>query len=213
MQFAVTETRQFGSWAQAKRRRSDTKIRRLAAGAIVLLLHILVLLALLAAFRPQLLTRIGNREIVISLPVTQENRTQQQPLEVLPPTFLPPEISRPITPPVLEGAPAAPALPSQSQGDMGALGRYLYNCTGANYERLSPKEKAHCLENKWNGEAGPSLTLGPAKPSPYDAVIAGRNAPAVPFEKPCPVDKPTANLGLPCHDFSNAHAPLVEFGH
>lgn len=96
---------------------------------------------------------------------------------------------------------------------MGALGRYLYNCTGANYERLSPKEKAHCLENKWNGEAGPSLTLGPAKPSPYDAVIAGRNAPAVPFEKPCPVDKPTANLGLPCHDFSNAHAPLVEFRH
>ncbi|MBV9572216.1 MAG: hypothetical protein JO056_13335 [Alphaproteobacteria bacterium] len=213
MQFALTETREFGLQHNAAKQ-AGAPMRRAATTVIVLLLHVLVVLALLAAFRPQLLTRVvGSREIVISLPVTQERRSRQQPNEVPPPAFLPPEVSRPITPPILEGAPAMPARPSQSPGDMEALGRYLYNCTGANYERLSPKEKAHCLENKWNGETGPSLTLGPAKPSPYDAVIAGRNAPAVPFERPCSTDKPTANLGLPCHDFDNAHAPLVEFRH
>lgn len=189
--------------------------RRAVAGAVVLILHVLVLLALLAAFRPQLLQQVlGAREIFIALPVAERfRRVPEQPSDIVPPTLLVPNISpRAITPPALQSL--TPSTPEQQpEGDIRALGRYLYNCTGAYYERLSPKEKAHCLENKWNGPEGPALTLGPAKPSPFDAVMTKRNAPFVPIEKPCPTDKPTANLGLPCYDFGGSHPPLVEFHH
>jgi hypothetical protein len=193
----------------------EVRIRRAAIGGAVLLLHFLVLLALLAAFQPHLLRQaFGEREILVTLPVTEPKRNPQQPSDMVPPTFLTPEAApRPITAPSLEEAlPTKPAEPAQPQGDIGALGRYLYNCSGTYYEKLSAKEKAHCLVNKWDGETGPSLTLGPAKASPFSSVVAGRNAPAVPIEKPCPTDKPTANLGMPCYDFGD-HEPLVEFHH
>jgi hypothetical protein len=207
-----------GIWG-SRRSRGDgmvgeLRIRRAAAGAVVLLLHILLLLALLAAFQPRLVQQVlGTREIVITLPVTPEtDRSRQQPNVPLPPILLQPELPHPITlPPAILAPEARPEQPQQ--GDIRALGRYLYNCTGAFYERLSPKEKAHCLMNKFNGQEGPALTLGTAKPSPYDAVIAGRNAPVVPIEKPCPDDKPTSNLGMPCLNFEGSHAPLVEFHH
>jgi hypothetical protein len=191
----------------------ELRVRRAAIGGAVLLLHFLLLLVLLAAFQPHLLREaLGEREIVISLPVTAE--AKRPPSDSVPPTFIrPEEAPRPITAPSLEEeAPLKPAAPAQPQGDIGALGRYLYNCSGTYYEKLSAKEKAHCLINKWEGQDGPSLTLGPTKPSPFNSVVAGRNAPAVPIEKPCPTDKPTANLGMPCYDFGG-HAPLVEFHH
>jgi hypothetical protein len=191
---------------------AELRMRRAATGAAVLFLHILVLLALLAAFKPQLLQQaLGTHEITITLPVMpQRTRTLETPSDIVPPIFIrPEEVPHAITPPSLE-APPVQREPEQ-QGDIRALGRYLYNCSGAYYERLSPKEKAHCIENKWNGQQGPALTLGPAKPSPYDAVIAKRNAPFVPIEKPCDVDKPTANLGLPCTNFNSDHKPLVQF--
>ena len=193
----------------------ELRIRRAAAAVVVLLLHVLVLLALLAAFRPQLVQQVlGTREIVITLPVSPEtNRTREQPNIVAPPTLLQPEVPHPITVPLIALPPEAKPEQPPQQGDIRALGRYLYYCTGAYYERLSAKEKAHCLENKFNGQEGPALTLGPAKPSPYDEVIAKRNAPVVPIEKPCPDDKPTSNLGLPCLNFPGSHAPLVEFHH
>jgi hypothetical protein len=191
------------------------RIRRAAAGAAVLLLHVVILLALLAAFQPRLVRQVlGEREIVISLPVTPETRrSREQPNEVTPPTLLQPEVPHPITLPPVILPPEQPRPEQPQQGDIHALGRYLYYCSGAYYERLSAKEKAHCLENKFNGQEGPALTLGPAKPSPYDEVIAKRNAPVVPIEKPCPDDKPTSNLGLPCLNFPGSHAPLVEFHH
>ena len=195
----------------------ELRLRRAASAATVLLLHILALLALLAAFRPQTFfgARQATREITITLPPTpvKTPRIEQRPA-IPPPEFLTPELSpRAITPPSLEALPAQPQT-QEPQGDIHALGRYLYNCSGAYYERLSPREKQHCLENKWYGRDGPVLTLGPAKPSPYDAVIAKRNAPSLPSEKPCATDKPTANLGMPCYDFSSgSHQPLVEFHH
>jgi|KBSMisStaDraftv2_1062788.scaffolds.fasta_scaffold06580_6 hypothetical protein len=194
----------------------ELRLRRAASAATVLLLHILALLALLAAFRPQTFfgARQATREITITLPPTpvKTPRIERLP-SIPPPEFLTPEISpRAITPPALEALPAQPET-QEPQGDLRALGRYLYNCSGAYYERLSPREKAHCIENKWYGKEGPVLTLGPAKPSPYDAVLAKRNAPAVPIERPCPTDKPTANLGMPCYDFNGNHQPLVQFQH
>ncbi|HEY1962867.1 MAG TPA: hypothetical protein VGG69_10645 [Rhizomicrobium sp.] len=194
----------------------ELRFRRAAAGAAVLLLHILILLALLAAFQPRLVQQVlGAREIVITLPVAPETNRHREPPNIVapPPPLLQPEAPHPITLPPILSLPEAKPEQQPQQGDIRALGRYLYYCSGAYYERLSPKEKAHCLENKFNGQEGPAVTLGPAKPSPYDAVIAGRNAPAVPIEKPCPDDKPTANLGMPCLNFEGAHAPLVEFHH
>lgn len=193
-------------------------MRRLATGAVALLVHVLAVLLLLAAFRPQTFG-IGSsvREITITLPVTDRNRSRSKPSPgVPPPSFLIPEAEpRAITPPLLQELPPAraPSTTEEPQGDMRALGRYLYNCSGAYYERLSSREREHCLDNKWNGQKGPALTLGPAKPSPFDDVIAKRNEKAVPFEHPCPVEKPTSNLGMPCYDFSGAHAPLVQFQH
>jgi hypothetical protein len=194
----------------------ELRLRRAASAATVLLLHILALLALLAAFRPQTFfgVREPTREITITLPPTPVKTPRiEQPPAIPPPEFLTPELSpRAITPPSLEALPAQPQT-QEPQGDIQALGRYLYNCSGAYYEQLSPREKAHCLANQWNGQ-GPALTLGPAQPSPFDAVIARRNAPFVPAEKPCPLDHPNSNLGLPCFGpGSGAPNPLNQFGH
>jgi hypothetical protein len=192
----------------------ELRLRRAAVGGAVLLLHVLIILALLVALRTPVvrdISRVG--EIVLELPpapVTSNGPEKKNPLAVPPPKFLAPESPRAIT--IAPIAPAAPA-PEPQQGDIRALGRYLYNCSGAYYEQLSPREKEHCLANQWNNQ-GTALTLGPAKPSPFDGVIARRNAPLVPMEKPCPVDKPTSNLGLPCYGFGNeAPNPLNQFGH
>ena len=192
----------------------ELRLRRAAVGGAVLLLHVLVILALLVALRTPMvreISRVG--EIVLELPpapVTSTGPEKKNPLAIPPPKFLAPESQRAIT--IAPIAPSAPA-PAPPQGDIRALGRYLYNCSGTYYEQLSPREKAHCLANQWNNQ-GPALTLGPAKPSPFDAVIARRNAAPVPMETPCPVDKPTANLGTPCYNFGNeAPNPLNQFGH
>ena len=120
---------------------AELGLRRAATGGIVLFLHLLIRLALLAAFRPSLYKQVsGEREIVITLPVRPEphRASSQRPSEIAPPTLLVPEISpRAITPSI--SAPAPPARPAEPQGDIQALGRYLYNCTGAYYERLSAR--------------------------------------------------------------------------
>src|SRR6185312_16136069 len=119
-------------------------IRRAAAGAVVLLLHVVALLGLLSALKPHLFQQtIGEREITITLPVTRLAPRTKEPYTIPQPTFLLPEISpRAITPPSLLNTPTIPEQ-QQEQGDIRALGRYLYNCSGAYYERLSAKEKAH----------------------------------------------------------------------
>src|SRR5690349_15661520 len=97
---------------------AELRIRRAAAGGIVLLLHGLVLLALLAAFRTQLFQPIiGAREITLSLPVAPETarRPRQQPSELAPPPFLVPESPRAITLPSLEAPPPPPAAEQQPQ--------------------------------------------------------------------------------------------------
>ncbi len=179
----------------------ELRVRRAAVGVAVLALHILILLALLTAIRtPMAEKTLPVREILIRLLPAPSNPGEEEtktPAEMPPPAFLVPDQPHAITPaPEISSQPATPP-----EGDIGALGRYLYNCSGAYYEKLSPREKAHCLGNQWDNK-GPGVMLGTAKPSPFDAVIARRNAPFVPVQRPCPVDKPQANLGLPCFDFS-----------
>src|ERR1051326_5157941 len=105
---------------------AELRIRRAAAGGFVLLLHIVALLALLAAFKPQLFQQtIGTREITVSLPIVPETRRSppETPTDLVPPTFLAPGSPRAITLPSLE---APPAAEQQPEGDIRALGRYLY---------------------------------------------------------------------------------------
>jgi len=98
--------------------------------------------------------------------------------------------------------PPAPTKSPEDQGDLIGLGRYLYNCSGAYYEQLSPHDKAGCLSNKW--ESKPSQQqplLGEQKPSPFDVVISKRHEPAQGIEHACAPDAPNANLGMPCFSF------------
>lgn len=191
----------------------ELRLRRAAVGGAVLFLHVLAILALIAAFKIPVREPLARvREIVLDIaPATERTKTPQarNPFAIPPPNFLVPEAPRAIT--LAPGTPKPePAAP---QGDLGALGRYLYNCSGAYYEQLSPREKAHCLQNQFNSQGQP-VTLGAAKPSPFDAVIAKRNAPFVPAEGPCPLDHPQSNLGLPCFGpGSGAPNPLNQFGH
>lgn len=189
----------------------ELRVRRAAVGVVVLALHILVLLAFLAAMRaPSIEQALHVREILVRLlppPAEQRQEEQKNRAAIPPPSFLVP--SAPNAVGVVPGIPEEQTAPL---GDIGALGRYLYNCTGANYEKLSEREKEHCLTNQWE-EKGPDVMLGAAKPSPFDAVIAKRNAPFRPVQKPCAADKPTANLGMPCFDFGESNNPLNQYGH
>ena len=189
----------------------EVRVRRAAVGLAVLALHILVLLAFLVAIRVPAIEQVLHvREIVVRLlpaPTEPNQKKTKNPTGIPPPSFIVP------TPPhAITAAPEIPQQPNIPQGDIGALGRYLYNCTGAYYEKLSPREKAHCLTNQWENGA-PDVLLGTAKTSPFDAVIAKRNAPFKPVEKPCALDKPTSNLGTPCFDFGESNNPLNQFGH
>ncbi|HTK79799.1 MAG TPA: hypothetical protein VL286_05105 [Rhizomicrobium sp.] len=190
----------------------EVRVRRAAVGVAVVTLHILVLLGFLAAIRSPAIEQVLHvREIIVRLlpPPAEPNEEERKPREAIPvPTFIVPSAPNAIiVVPELQQKPAAP------QGDIGALGRYLYNCSGAYYEKLSPREKAHCLANQWEKGGAPNVMLGNAKPSPFDAVIAKRNAPFKGVEKSCAVDNPTSNLGTPCFDFGESNNPLNQFGH
>jgi hypothetical protein len=176
--------------------------RRIAAGGFVLLLHLLFIFALILALRlPAAEEGRHLRELVLTLMTPHMGpKERQQNLNIPTPKFVSPEtLPRAITllPPALREQAPAP------QGDIRGLGRYLTNCSDAYYEQLSPRERAGCLSNKWEEKASvPDLLLGPRQPSPFDAIITRRRTPAQSIEHPCAPDSPTANLGLPCYNFS-----------
>ncbi|HEY4113492.1 MAG TPA: hypothetical protein VGM17_05465 [Rhizomicrobium sp.] len=181
----------------------ELRLRRAAASGVVILIHILLLLVVLNALRPAA-ERVGSlREIVVHILPTpeEEERTRRSRSELPVPEFFQPRSPRAITLPTIPEA-APPAARPEPQGDLDALGRYLYNCTGAEYERLNAKEKAHCLENKWQGKEGePSLVLGPQKPSPFDVTVTGQRPDSGPAVQPCDPGTPHANYGIGCMNF------------
>ena len=188
--------------------------RKVATGCAVLLLHILILLALLTATGIVPLDTVGvpkEIELTLAPPQRQEQKT---PLPVvpqntpLPDLIVPPVVPRAIT----EPPPPPPQKAAAPEGDIRALGRYLFNCSGANYESMSEQEKAHCLANRWNGKKPESApVLGEAKPSPFDKVIQDRNAPFVPAFHPCAQDTIAASLhNVPCTNFESEHSILEE---
>ena len=192
---------------------AELRIRRAATSAIVILLHFLLLLVLLTALRPTHGERIGGLpEIIIRMlpqSVPRERRQEEQ-SPIPEPQFLQPEPPHAITTPFGSTETTKPAEP---EGDMGALGRYLFNCSGAAYELLSAREKAHCLGNQWENKEAPVM-LGTTKPSPFDAVIARRNAPVGKASSPCPAGRPGPDRGVDCFNFPQKFAnPADQYAH
>lgn len=178
---------------------TDLPWRRISAAACVVLLHAIILLALVLATRLPVRQQIRQfREIVLTLVAPNNASEIRRSLNIPTPRFVRPESApRAIALPPAAKQNAAPA----PEGDMSGVGRYLFNCTGALYERLSAREKQGCLTNNWDRTPKPPL-LGPAKPSPFDVILTKRRAPPRQVEKPCPADNPNAHLGLPCFDFA-----------
>ncbi|HEY7979346.1 MAG TPA: hypothetical protein VID67_14230 [Rhizomicrobium sp.] len=179
---------------------SQVDWRRVATGAGVLLLHLLVLLALLNVTGIVNLGEKAPKEIILTLspPSRPEAAPQITLPETLPiPFVISPERSpRPITAPPEQQN-------SQPRGDIRDIGRYLANCSGTFYEQLSPAERKNCLlfKNQHNGDKAP--LLGEAKPSPFDKVIQDRNAPIVPAFKQCDPASVNASLhNVPCTNFT-----------
>ena len=172
---------------------------RAVAAAAVLLLHVLVLIAFLNARITHLV-----REQIQVLPIT-----------VLFPQYAPKPAEESQGPkPVRQArrgqskAPTITIAPSTSpeyKGPIG-LGQYLFNCSAGQYGRLSEQEWQACLGGQWaNQPKDRGFRLGDRAPSPWDADMAERNKAFRPPTKPCPKDRPNANLGLPCFDFSGTH--------
>jgi hypothetical protein len=171
---------------------------RLVSAGIVLLLHLIVIAVLLKAGIDAVPERqIAARPILLWLtslsPRDAQHRREDMPIPQ--PHMIVPEAPLAMPDIRIEGAGGEPGADA---GSLLGVGRYLNACSAGAYERLSRQELANCLGDLRDARARLPL-LGPAVPSPFDAVLAKRRAPFVPMEHPCPPSSPTANLGIPCY--------------
>lgn len=171
--------------------------RRAIAASAVVLFHLILIFALIRitsiSLGPPVLREIPI-EIFFPRPKLPEKKKQ-----AIPP---PARGTHPIYIPLLT---PPPPPPETNYNGLRALGRYLYNCSGAYYEQLSSREWAHCLADEWDLPAAmreKPPVLPPAKPSQFDIVVKERKEPAVPIEHQCKLGEMNSNLGLPCYDFS-----------
>jgi hypothetical protein len=188
--------------------------RRVATGSVVLVLHILIVLLFLTATGIVPL-RIGTtREIMLTLPAPPRAKEKETvPLPPVPDHVPLPAASIPtFVPQAITVQPPPPQKESNPEGDIGALGRYLFNCSGANFEAMSQQDRSHCLANKWEkGRQDKEPVLGEAKPSQFDQVIKRREAPFVPAFQGCDPSSINASLhNVPCTNFSSSHNLLEE---
>jgi hypothetical protein len=163
---------------------------RLISAAIVLLLHLIVIALLLRAdfgVAPQQQPTKRPQMVWLTLPQTGRRRPEDTPIAE-------PRMIAPVAPApdITAAPPGEPSLPESEGGGIAGVGRYLNNCSGAEYEMLSAREKSECLGNVRDARARLPL-LGPAVPSPFDSVLQKRNAPFAPMQHPCPVAKPGSN--------------------
>jgi hypothetical protein len=172
---------------------------RLVSAAIVLLLHLIVIAVLVKAGIDAAPKRqVSAQPIMLwltSLSPRDAERRRHEDMQIPQPHMIVPEAPLAMPDIGIEGQGGAP------DGDAGSLlglGRYLNACSAGAYERLSRQGLANCLGDIRDARARLPL-LGPAVPSPFDAVLAKRRAPVVPIEHPCPVGSPTSNLGIPCY--------------
>ncbi len=192
--------------------------RRVATGSVVLLLHLLIVLALLATTGIVPL-RVGTvHEIMLTLPAPMRAKQRETvPLPQVPERVPLPDLGFPtFQPRAITVLPPPPQKESTPEGDIGALGRYLFNCSGQNFEAMSQQDRSHCLANKWDkGKQEKEPVLGEAKPSQFDQVLKERDAPFVPAFQGCDPSSINASLhNVPCTNFSGGHNLLEELpGH
>jgi hypothetical protein len=181
----------------------DIPWRRIATGAAVIVLHIVALYLLALSMHIPLPEPGKIREMVLNLMPPKGAHTIQQDLKIPMPKLITPEYE-PSAITIMPSINKALQQPNaNTPGDLGGVGRYLYNCSGMYYEQLSAHDRSGCLLNKWNEKPSNSPLLGVARQSPFDAVIAKRQAPAQPVEKPCDQTAINSNLGLPCFNFGH----------
>lgn len=182
----------------------DIPWRRIATGAGVVLLHALFLYILAISMHVISFDSHPAREIIFSLMPPNGAHTVQQDLHIPTPKLIRPEQSEPNAITILPTLNKDLQQPRATQGvpgDLGGVGRYLYNCSGMFYEQLNTRDRSGCLLNRWQPLPPDTPVLGAARPSRYDADIAKRQTPAQPVEKPCDQAAINSNLGLPCFNF------------
>jgi hypothetical protein len=186
--------------------------RRLAAAAIVAVLHFVFLYALLQAISIQAVPRILKEVVPITiwLPQPPKKETEKKKPEPPPAAVAPAE-------PVIRTAPiTVPQIPvrphSTEDEGFGRLGRYLNNCSAGNYAALTPQEWANCLGGMATRDhntvtLGQVRTLwelqhpGQAPPNPKEATGFGE----------CAHNDPNRLMGLPCFQH-NGEKPSVANG-
>lgn len=183
--------------------------RRVATGSVVLLLHVLLVLALLTT-TGILPLEVGTvHEILLTLPAPERSKENETvPLPPVPEHVPLPDIGFPnFQPRAITVLPPPPQKESAPEGDIGALGRYLFNCSGENFEAMSQEDRSHCLANKWEkGKQEKAPVLGEAKPSQFDQVIKEREAPFVPAFQGCDPSSINGSLhNVPCTNFGGGH--------
>ena len=182
----------------------DIPWRRIATGAGVLLLHVIAIYLLALSMHIPLPAANQVREIVLSLMQPNSSRTRVQDLNIPTPKMLVPRESAPSAITVLPELNRELEKPgNNAPSDLGGVGRYLYNCSGMYYEQLNAYERGGCLLNRWDNKPSNSPLLGVARQSPYDAVIAKRQAPSdAGTQHTCDQTAINSNLGLPCYNFT-----------
>lgn len=178
--------------------------RRLVSAAAVLLLHLAVIGAFAFAFRLATNVPAVTHEVEISFPP----RTHRRSPELNPPQLTRPEVPNVIAPTILQTNPSVPATPSA--GAISGVGRALFGCDPATFDRLSTEARARCLHFVPGRPHEQSVLLGPPPDpkSPFTKEIEQRFRKAQPIDRPCPSGSYNDLRGLPCFGF-DPDSPLL----
>ena len=174
---------------------------KIVATALVALLHIVLIWFLLRATIVEVMPRLPTR--VEPITIWLQAKPKPKPPEPKPEEKKKKEGPAPVTRSIGPPAPApSGAPPAKDYNGLRALGRYLNNCGGGNYEALSNREWAHCLADQWAGPGEAPLTLGTEQPSEWKAQLDKKKAPPRKVEHECAQGTINSNLGLPCYNFN-----------
>lgn len=193
----------------------ERSVKRAAvAGALVLLLHAILLWIIVHSFYNPATITPRYHEAPITLWLTQPKiHATPAPVPILRPKKKKKHPAPYFTLPVLNAEgfaeppppPTAP-LSGEDYNGLRALGNYLYNCSEMNYGYLSERDRLHCQFDLWDlppANPGKGLGLGKQPNSVWEQQRQKEKAPARKFTRPCAPNSPNANLGLPCYNLTH----------
>lgn len=182
---------------------------RIAAIALVVLLHIVLLFLLFHAVLVSApVTQTNERQITIWLkpPAAQPKPQAQQPPRKAPVVPIPDldEILKKLRSITLPETPSESGAgrPAPFNG-IRALGEYLYNCSAGNYDKLNSAQWLQCIGGYLPRRPG-AIGLGVQADSLWKRQRDEAKKPGTPFESACPQGSLNSNLGTPCHNFSGS---------